>query len=100
MRRVWLAEEVGDGQTAEVQTELTDPIQVQVLRGDGSPFAGKVVTFSVTRSDGSLSLRPEGPGVTELTTLTEADGTVYEGEIKHFVMLQSFLHQHLCLWSS
>ena len=44
----------GNNQTGQVRTELTEPIAVRVDQGDGRPFAGKIVTFQVTRSDGRL----------------------------------------------
>ncbi len=45
----------GDGQSATVGTRVSQPLMVRVLRGDGSPFAGKLVTFRVTRGDGALA---------------------------------------------
>ena len=45
----------GDAQTAHVHEKLAAPIIVRITNADGSPFAGKVVTFNVTRSDGRLS---------------------------------------------
>ena len=45
----------GDLQTAQVNTQLPDPIVVKLTQGDGSPFADKLVTFEVTRSDGRVT---------------------------------------------
>ncbi len=53
----------GDMQVGGVHARLAAPIVVQVLNADGTPFAGKLVTFNVTRSDGRLKL------TTSLTTV-------------------------------
>ncbi|MBK8100603.1 MAG: hypothetical protein IPK26_26230 [Planctomycetes bacterium] len=45
----------GDGQSGTVSEYLGQPIAVRLTRPDGSPFVGKVVTFTVTRSNGRLS---------------------------------------------
>jgi trimeric autotransporter adhesin len=45
----------GDLQAGPVGQELAQPLAVEVRRGDGTPFAGKPVTFAVTRSDGRLA---------------------------------------------
>ncbi|MCA9311467.1 MAG: hypothetical protein KDA21_09705, partial [Phycisphaerales bacterium] len=42
----------GNNQSAQIHRPLTAPIKVQVLRGDGTPFVNKLVTFTVTKSDG------------------------------------------------
>ena len=65
----------GADQTGPVGRELPEPVEVLVLRGDGSPFAGKVVTFDVTRSDGRLSDTPGGPGGPGALTLQVAAGS-------------------------
>src|SRR5437867_6881137 len=44
----------GDMQMTNVHRPLIDPIVVQVLQADGSPFASKLVNFDVTRNDGRL----------------------------------------------
>ncbi len=44
----------GNAQTGIVHSPLQSPIAIQMFRADGSPFAGKVVTFQVSRSDGRL----------------------------------------------
>ena len=64
----------GDGQSAPVGAELSEPLVVQALRPDGSPFAGKLVTFRVTRSDGRLASGPGGPGLVVLQAFTDAAG--------------------------
>ena len=45
----------GDAQIAHVHEKLAQPILIRITNADGSPFAGKVVTFNVTRSDGRVS---------------------------------------------
>ena len=50
----------GDAQVAHVHEKLAAPIIVRMTNADGSPFAGKVVTFNVTRSDGLLSAAADG----------------------------------------
>jgi len=44
----------GVGQTAEIRTELPQPLGVQVLDATGSPVVGVPVVFRVTTGDGSL----------------------------------------------
>ncbi len=53
----------GNDQVGVIGEVLPSPLMVKVFRGDGSPFAGKTVTFEVTRSDGLLShaSSPETP---------------------------------------
>ncbi len=48
----------GNNQMGPIHQPLAAPIRVQVVRGDGTPFANKVVTFTVTRSDG-LVMSPD-----------------------------------------
>ncbi len=48
----------GNAQEGTVYQELPEPLVVRVLRRDGSPFARKLVTFRVTRSDARLALSP------------------------------------------
>ena len=50
----------GNNQRAVRGVELPDPIVVEAER-DGVPFAGKIVTFHVTRSDGRLAAEPGVP---------------------------------------
>ncbi|NOT00531.1 MAG: hypothetical protein HOP29_07875 [Phycisphaerales bacterium] len=49
-----MAAMAGNGQMERIHGVLPDPIAVQVLRADGTPFVDKVVTFTVERSDGQL----------------------------------------------
>ncbi len=63
----------GNGQNGLVDTQLALPIIVQLLKGDGSPFGGKVVTFDVDRSNGQLSDGPVGGTLTH-QALTDANG--------------------------
>lgn len=59
----------------QVRTTLNEPIAVRVSRPDGSPVAGKVVTFEVTRSDGALSAdAAAAAGSPMLQALTDDDG--------------------------
>lgn len=44
----------GDRQTGPVRRTLPKPINVRLVHADGSPYANKIVTFDVTRSDGRL----------------------------------------------
>ena len=55
----------GTGQTGKVNTALTDPFVVEVLDNANSAFEGVPVSFSVTPTDGSLSITQ---------TTTDADG--------------------------
>ncbi len=65
----------GDGQTARVNAVLPDPIIVELLQADGvTPFAGKLVTFEVTRSDGRLALEGQGDGKRMMQVHTDAQG--------------------------
>ncbi|MCA9276994.1 MAG: VCBS repeat-containing protein [Phycisphaerales bacterium] len=65
----------GNGQAGVVHQQLGNPITVQMFRGDGSPFAGKIVTFKVTRSNGRLRPTPGLPGgVMNLQVLTDSQG--------------------------
>ncbi len=64
----------GNAQEAQVETELPQPVVVQVLRADGSPFANKIVTFKVTRSDGRLSMEPGQEGSMMLQVRTDESG--------------------------
>lgn len=44
----------GGGQTGPVHAILPNAIEVQVNKPNGTPFANKIITFEVTRSDGRL----------------------------------------------
>ncbi|MEQ8764325.1 MAG: RHS repeat-associated core domain-containing protein [Planctomycetota bacterium] len=64
----------GDRQTGAVGSPLAEPIVVRVMDTDGQPFAGKILTFQVTRSDGRLS--PDGivPGERMIQARTDESG--------------------------
>ena len=64
----------GNAQSGQVDQLLDEPIRVQVVRGDGSPFAGKVVTFRVIRSNGKLAQVPGVDGVQMLQAVTDSQG--------------------------
>lgn len=55
----------GDGQTGATEAALPDPLVVQVLDGEGVPFAAVPVTFTVTAGGGSL---------VSVDSATDADG--------------------------
>lgn len=64
----------GSGQSGPVGAELIDALRVRVLRADGTPFQGKVVTFEVIRSDGRLALQAGSlPGLGTLVAQVSAD---------------------------
>ncbi len=65
----------GNRQQGFVGAPLPDSLRIQVLNTDESIFPGKTVTFTVTRSDGSLRLDPND--INRDTTLqveTDANG--------------------------
>ena len=66
----------GDGQTAIVNARLPDHIVVRLTHENGAPFANKLVTFNVTRSNGRLTGDPDSdvPGKMMLQRLTDANG--------------------------
>ncbi|WP_419192476.1 hypothetical protein [Engelhardtia mirabilis] len=64
----------GDDQSGLVETLLAEPIRVKVRRANGLPFAGKVICFAVTKSDGQLTPNGNGPGKTALSVLSDASG--------------------------
>lgn len=65
----------GNGQSAIVGSELAQPLRVRVLRSDGMPFAGKVVSFHVTRNDGRMAGTQGAADASMLyQTLADADG--------------------------
>ncbi|NOT00167.1 MAG: PQQ-binding-like beta-propeller repeat protein [Phycisphaerales bacterium] len=65
----------GNGQQPmPIHSLLPEPITVQVLRGDGAPFANKVVSFHVTRSDGRLTADGAGDGSMMLQVHTDDAG--------------------------
>ena len=65
----------GNGQTASVDTQLSEPIVVRVVRSDGvTPFSNKIVTFSTLRSNGRLSAEPGELGGPVFQARTDPDG--------------------------
>lgn len=65
----------GNDQSAEVRSELPEPITVRVTNEDDSPFANKNVNFHVTRSDGRLaSASGADSGSMFLQVRTDAEG--------------------------
>ncbi len=64
----------GNGQSGTVATQLAAPVVVLLSHADGSPFAGKLVTFSVTQSDGRLSLDGSPGGSLSVSTTTDGAG--------------------------
>ncbi len=64
----------GNAQTGPTRTMLADPIVVQVLNGDGSPFANKLVNFTVTRNNGWLNEDATAVGGQVLSLFTDVDG--------------------------
>jgi len=66
----------GNPQTAGVYSDVAEPLKVVVLQGDNSPFANKLVTFQVVRSDGVLSeTSPVGDSaLRNIQVLTDAGG--------------------------
>ena len=71
----------GNGQAGQVQSTLPQPLVARVLNPDLTPFANKLVTFSVVRSDGNLGLVPpvsdEAPQVLQVTTNAAGDAEVF-----------------------
>jgi len=71
----------GGGQTAQVFTELSQPLTVKVLQADqATPFANKVVTFTVVKSGGKISATspiPDGAGqMVQVTTDANGEASV------------------------
>ncbi len=64
----------GNGQSAEIDTLLPQPVVVRVTRADGSPFADKLVTFDVVRSNGRLTTDGGEDGTLTLQVRTDAQG--------------------------
>ena len=64
----------GGSQTGQSGDELTDPIEVLVTRPDGSPFGGKLVSFEIVRSNGSLAAAAGGSGEKMLQVFTDSNG--------------------------
>ena len=68
----WLRLVSGDDQTSAVGTALADELVVQAWDRDGSLLANKLVTFTVTASDGILD--PQGSASRTLQVFTDAMG--------------------------
>lgn len=64
----------GSEQSAPVLSELGAPLVVQVTDGSGVPFANKLVSFQVTRSDGTVAETSGGTGGIMAQVLTDAAG--------------------------
>ena len=65
----------GNGQTAQINNSLPQPLVVRVTKGNGAPFPNKIVTFEVTRSNGRIAATtPVGNGTMKLQVLTDAGG--------------------------
>lgn len=62
----------GNNQTDVINAVLAEPLVVQLLGTDGSPVAGRSVTFTVRRSDGNVKALPEEGQ--ELTVLSDENG--------------------------
>ena len=63
-------------QTAPMHARLPQPIVVKIVNADSTPFAGNIVTFNVTRSDGRLTADPlaTAPGTMLVQIPTDANG--------------------------
>ena len=65
----------GDAQKAVIQSQLPNPIRIQVTTETGSPIPNKLVTFQVVRSDGHLSPPDEPTQLSStLQLLTDPEG--------------------------
>lgn len=64
----------GGGQSAKVDKWLAEPLTVKVFGNDGLPLAGKVVTFEVIRSDGSLAGQKNGAASRLFQATTNGSG--------------------------
>ena len=62
----------GDGQAGAVRSVLPQPLVVQLLSANGTPVAGRPVTFTVTRSDGMVEVMPTV--AQSLAVTTDANG--------------------------
>ncbi|MFO0984356.1 MAG: hypothetical protein U1E76_21965 [Planctomycetota bacterium] len=73
--RSWIEVVGGSGQTATVMEPLSNPIRVRVWKSPGVPFANKLVTFTVTRSDGRVAADSStAPGAITLQVFTDTSG--------------------------
>ena len=64
----------GDEQVGPAAAELVQPLEVYAAKPDGSPFAGKLVRFAVSKSDGLLAGAQAGDGVRVLGRFTDTAG--------------------------
>lgn len=65
----------GNRQVGVATRALPEPIGIRMLKADGQPFVGKLVTFEVTRSDGVLDIDPAfEDGVCRLQVRTDDTG--------------------------
>ena len=69
-----LSLESGSGQSAQVGQLLPNPLVVKVTNALGAPFVGKVVTFTVTKSNGRVSEDGQSNEAIILHRLTDAGG--------------------------
>lgn len=78
----------GNAQSGPFMSPLSEPLAVRVEKRDGTPFANKLVTFHVTRSDVRLSAANDFSQTTPgaLTAQVRTDG---EGLARVFVELGS-----------
>ena len=67
----------GNGQTTQIGTLVADPIVVRVTQGNGAPFAHKLLTFDVTRSNGRLTADGQGDGTMMLQAFTDSEGLAH-----------------------
>jgi hypothetical protein len=64
----------GNGQSGPIHSLLPQPIVVRLFRGNGDPFANKIVTFDVTRSNGRLTSDGSNPGRMKYQVHADANG--------------------------
>lgn len=63
-----IEEVLGNGQSAEVGERLAEPLVVRLADAAGTPLAGRLVSFEVTRGDGRVEAFPDqGRNVSALT---------------------------------
>lgn len=67
----------GANQTGVVRSTLPQPIRVKVWKPDGTPWANKVVDFTVTQNDGRLSGGGFGSNTNFYQALTDASGEAF-----------------------
>jgi PKD repeat protein len=66
----------GDLQSGTVQSVLPQPLVVQLLSASGTPVAGRPITFTVTRSDGSVEVMPNIAQTLTVTSNTAGQASV------------------------